>query len=337
MGSAPVTWTPAHAYVTSAGDNKLTSYAVQANGGLSALQSSSITAGTFAAAMLPWGSDLLLGTSSAAPNVTAYAVADGAFTPGTTIGLATQPGGLTIDPSGTLAFGSDASTGLVYEYGNFGVLPGSWSNLYTNPPTVPFTYAAQAGAGPVTTDPAGRYLIVANQTAKSISLFEPAGAAPALPLSLSYTPLAIAVDPTGNWLFVSGDDQKLHLLASNGLGQFTDSANANLDGLSPSIAIDPQAHFVYAAGSAGLNAFSIDAKTLTLTSIPLNLPLSLTNATGVYIDPSGQFLYVPVSTNQLNALYRFDIHSDGTLSSTGTPLVASPNHAISVLFDAQVQ
>jgi 6-phosphogluconolactonase (cycloisomerase 2 family) len=200
----------------------------------------------------------------------------------------------------------------------------------------PLTYTAEAGAGPVITDPSGRFLIVANQIAKSISMFQYHGAAPITPTSLPYSPLAIAMDPTGNWLFVSGDDQKLHLLLSNGLGLLTDSASAALPGNAISLAIDPGAHFVYAAGPAGLAAFTIDPQTLALNQVSLSIPISLANATGVYIDPSGKFLYVPVS-GSVNALYLFTINNDGTLTSAGTNPVATPNHATGMVFDEVIQ
>lgn len=334
--SSPVTWSSTHAYVATAGDSKLTSYAVQADGSLSALQSLSIGATPATAAILQWGSDLLLATTAAAPNLIGYAVSNGALTQGWSFGLAAQPGGLVIDPAGQIAFNPDSSTGVVYEYGRVGSA-GYWGTVNSTSSSTPLTYTAGAGAGPVTTDPAGRFLLVANQTAKSISAFEYAGAAPITPISLSYAPLALAMDPTGNWLFVTGDDQQLHLLLSNGLGQFTESASASLATNSPSIAIDPGAHFVYAAGAAGLSAFSINARTLALTPISLSLPVPLANATSVSIDYSGSFLYVSVSSNTVNALYRFNINADGTLSSSGTVQVASPNNATAVLFDGRVQ
>jgi 6-phosphogluconolactonase (cycloisomerase 2 family) len=337
-GEHAVTNTTAHAYITTSGDNMLTSYTVAQDGTLSALHSMQSFTQPFSPTMLPWGSDLLLASPTAPYNLAGYGVSNGVTTPGTSFGLATQPAGIVIDPSGLLAFGADSSTGLVYEYA-YGGLPGFWSTLMTlpdNQPAQPVTYAAEAGAGPAITDPSGRFLIVANQTAKSISLFEYQGAAPILPTPLTYAPIAIAMDPTGNWLFISGDDQKLHLLVSNGLGLLTDSASASLPANATSLAIDPSAHFVYAAGPAGLAAFSIDPKTLALTPISLSLPVSLANATGVFIDPSGKFLYVPVS-GSVNALYLFTINSDGTLTGTATNPVATPNHATGMVFDEVLQ
>jgi 6-phosphogluconolactonase (cycloisomerase 2 family) len=335
-GAQAVTTTTAHAYITTSGDNMLTSYTIAQDGTLTALHAMQSLTQPFSPTMLPWGSDLLLASPTNPYNLTAYAINNGVTSQGTLFGSATQPGGIVIDPSGLLAFGADSSSGLVYEYG-YGNLPGFWSTVMTLPPAQqPVTYTAEAGAGPAITDPSGRFLIVANQVVKTISLFEYQGAAPIPPTSLSYAPVAIAMDPTGNWLFVSGDDLKLHLLVSNGLGLLTDSASASLPGNATSIAIDPSAHFVYAAGPAGLAAFSIDPQTLALGPINLSLPVSLANATGVYIDPSGKFLYVPV-TGSVNALYLFTINNDGTLTSAGTNPVATPNHVTGMVFDEVIQ
>ena len=145
------------------------------------------------------------------------------------------------------------------------------------------------------------------------------------------------MDPTGNLLFVSGDDLQLHMLVSNGQGLLIDSSDAALAGVSSSVAVEPGGHFVYAAGAAGLSAFSIDQTTDVLAPITLSLPVSLASATGVFIDPSGQFLYVSVSTISLNALYRFSINADGTLSASSATPVASPNHATFMVFSEQIQ
>lgn len=338
-GNSPVTITPTYAYIGSLGDNSLTSYSINVDGTLNTPHSASVLAGSAWAAMLPWGSDLFLASSATAPYLTPYAIDNGAFTAGLVYGPVSAPSGLALDPSGDIAFQSNAAGQVVYQFGYNGT-PGEWGAVYSPTPPTLLTYTAGAGAGPLVTDPAGRYLFIANQTAKSISIVEYAGSAPIPPVSLAYTPLALAVDPTGNLLLVSGDDNNLHLLSSNGLGQLADTSHAALLGNSPSIAIEPTGHFVYAAGVAGLSALSIDPSTHALTPISpisLSLPVSLAGATGVFIDPSGKFLYVPVSTGSLNALYLFTINANGTLSSSGATPVASPNHAASIVFSEHIE
>jgi 6-phosphogluconolactonase (cycloisomerase 2 family) len=336
-GAQPVEWTPLYAYVSTSGDNLLTGYAVQANGTLTQVQSLATQASPFAASMLPWGSDLLLASQAAAPNLQAYAIgSNGTMAAGAQFGLAAQTGGLAIDPSGLRAYASDATAGAVNVYG-YGGLAGSWSTVFNPTPTQPWTFTAEAGTGPVAMDPSGRYVIAANQTAKSLSLFEPAGATPTAPAALSMTPLAIQMDATGNILFVAGDDGSVHMLASNGLGTLTDEAQGSTAGNAQSLAATPDGHFVYAAGTGGLSAFAVNQQAKTLTAVTLNLGVSLEYATGVWVDPSGKFLYAAVSNGSVNAMYLFTVNADGTLTLTSSTPVATPNHATSMVFREQIQ
>jgi 6-phosphogluconolactonase (cycloisomerase 2 family) len=335
-GANAVQWTPTYAYVTTAGDNKITPYQVKSDGTLTAMTSLATQTGPFSATTLPWGSDVLVATQAAAPNLDAYTPGSGGLTAGTQFGFAGPTGGLVIDPRGDFGYATDPSSGLVYEY--FGGSPGYWTGEYQAVTDDPYTYTAAAGAGPITMDPSGRYLIVANQTAQSISLFEPAGAAPTTPTALSFTPLAITMDPSGNFLFVGGNDGQFHMLWSDGLGDLTDVADATLAGNNTaSVAVEQSGHFVYAAGPAGLNGFSYNTQKNTLTALTLNIPVSLLNATGVFIDPSGKYLYVAVSGSGTNALYLFSINSDGTLTASSSNPVATPNDATSMVFSATVQ
>ena len=152
-----------------------------------------------------------------------------------------------------------------------------------------------------------------------------------------FGPVALASDPTGNVLLATGDDQKLHMLLNDGFGSLTEVASAGLPGHSPSLAIERTGHFVYAAGPAGVAAFSMDPAAHTLTPIALNLPVPVANATGIWVEPSGHFAYVAVSDSQNNALYAFSIQSDGTLTSSSTTPVATPKHATAMVFDGSVQ
>lgn len=329
-GPLPVKWTTTNAYITTSGDNQLTPYAVAADGTLTAGAGLTTASGPFSASMLPWSTDLYLAAQTAAPNLYSYAALGNSLLSGTPFGVTASVGGVVLSPGDISSYATDPSSGLVYwyEYG----LPVLDSN------SAPVTFSAGAGARPITMDASGRYIVVANQTAKSISLIEPLGAAPTPPTSLSYTPLTVTVDGTGNLVFVAGDDGRIHLFSSNGLGALTDVADGTLLGTNTaSVAVDPWSRFVYAAGPAGLSAFSIDLTADTLTPIQLSLAVSLANATGVFEDPSGQFLYVSVSGSTTNALYLFTINSDGTLTASSENPVATPNHVTSMVFRAAIQ
>ncbi len=325
-GTTPVQWTTTNAYVTSAGNDAETPYTVNSDGTLTAGTSAPTNTGPFSATMLPWDSYLLLATQAAAPNLDGYLAAGNSISLKSTTGTVNSVGGVVIDPNGNEAYASDPSSGLVYVYSG----KGFWTSAG-------LTFTAGAGAGPVIMDPSGRYLIVANQTEQSISLIQPAGAAATPNVLLTYTPLALAIDPTGNFLFVAGGDGYLHMLVSDGQGNLNESSKAALAGNMQSVAVDPMADFVYAAGAGGLQAFSYDPAAVTLTPVSLNIAVPLTNATGVYVDPSGKFLYVSVSSSTTNALYLFTINSDGTLTASTSNPVANPQDATSMVFHAQVQ
>jgi DNA-binding beta-propeller fold protein YncE len=312
----------------------VTAYTIGSDGTLSGGTSLPTGNGPFSASMLPWGSDLLLAANTAAPNLEAYAVSGTALS-GSSFGSAPSTGGIVIDPTGTTAYATDPGAGVIDVF--YRATTGNWGTAL-DAGGGPYTLPAGAGAGPITTDPSGRYIVVANQTANSISLFEPLGAAPTPATSLAYKPLAIAVDGTGNLIFVAGADGSLHMLSSDGLGTLTETAAGTLQGTSTVfVALDPLSRFVYAAGPAGLNAFTIDTSAGTLTPISLNVAVSLANATGVFLDPSGKFLYVAVSSGSTNALYLFTVNADGTLTEGSANPVATPNHASSMVFHAVVK
>ena len=333
-GATPVTWTTTSAYVTTAGDNKVTPYSVNSDGTLIPGTSLTTAAGPFSASTLPWGSDLLFATQGGTSNLDGYAVSGASIGSGTSLGLGTTPGAIVMDPSGKTGFVSDPADGLVDAIGGSS---GYWGAETTGPPGNDlYTFNAEAGAGPIAMDPSGRYIVTANQTAKSLSLIEPLGAAPTPATTLTFTPLTVTFDATGNLIFVAGDDGQLHMFSSNGLGTLTDESDVALLGTNTaSVAVNPTSSFVYAAGPAGLNAFAIHAG--KLTPVALNLGVSLENATGVFMEPAGKYLYVPVSNGSTNALYLFTMNADGTLTASSGNPVATPNHATSMVFQATVQ
>ncbi len=46
----------------------------------------------------------------------------------------------------------------------------------------------------------------------------------------------------------------------------------------------------------GVRAFSVDAQTGALTSVPLSPAITLANVTGVYAEPADQYLYISSQT-----------------------------------------
>lgn len=271
----------------------------------------------FSMATLPWQSDILFASSKSAPNLQAVTLnpATGNTTIGTSFGNGTKPGGVVIDPSGTVAFATEPATGKVYWYGQAG-MPGYWSSLETAP-GVPAYFTAEAGAGPIAIDSAGRYLFVGNQTTSSISEFQYAGAAPVPSTPLPASPIAIAVDPNNNALFVVGKDNLLRMLQIDVNGGLTDVVSVELSGTPNALAIEPSGHFLYVGTSAGIEAFGYDTKAESLSNLSVYFP-PLAQVTALACDPTGTLLWVE-GTNlppDGTAYFALQIGSDGKLSGT---------------------
>jgi 6-phosphogluconolactonase (cycloisomerase 2 family) len=314
---------------------QLKSYMLETNGSFQGRESISTIQFPFSLTSLPWSSQLLLAGQQPKPNVQAFTF-DNSTTlldPGSTFGAGSTVGDLVMDPSGEIAFGSDPSTGLVYWYG-YKNAPGQWANLSSA--GAPASFTAEAGAGPLALDPAGRYLFVANTKANSISEFQYAGAAPVNPFPLPASPLAIAVDPTGSLLFVAGSDNRLRMFMIDVDGKLHQKADLPLAGTPAAIAIEPGAHHVYVADGGGLDSFNMDAEKDTLTPLSQKLTVNLVPSVGVYADPAGKYLFVVATdeTYQIGSkgIFGFTINPDGTLTAVSTMTLAVLDNASSVSF-----
>jgi 6-phosphogluconolactonase (cycloisomerase 2 family) len=346
-GPAAVAYTPKFAYIATAGDNKLSTYAIQADGTLGAPTSVATQPGPFSLSLSPFGGDLLTASSAASPNLTGLPLSATTGAPGVGVnfGVATTAGGVAIDFSGQWAFETDSTNGTVTTYGKFGI---NWSLLtyLINGGTVS-SFAAGAGAGPVVLDPFGHLVFVANQTANSISVYQYFGTSPELneakgnlvlpftdgsPFPLTAKPLALAVDPNESFLYVLCNDQTVHVFAisySSG-GHLVEIASTTVTGAS-GIAAEPSGRFLYAAGGSTIIALSIAANG-ALTSIPLTPGIAPSGITGVYAEPSGQYLYVTTNTPAPGAAFAFNINADGTLKAVSANPVATPNQASGMVF-----
>ncbi len=335
-GALPVTYTTQFAYVATSGDDKLTTFQVNPDGTLLFLTSTPTLALPFSVAMLPWHSDLLLVARNPGPDFQGFATDDsnGTLSSREMLSVALTPGGVVIDPSGRLAFESDPSLGLVYAFGH-GNIPGSWG-LFVTSASIPFTFTAESGAGPLAIDPAGRSLFVANQTANSISQFQWAGAPPVPAFPLPASPLAICSHPSGLLLFEIGSDSKLRMLAVDPSGSLTDIFDVTLSAAPTAVVVEPSGHYVYVSSGVGLAAFSIDQVKGSLTAVQLSSVASLANVTGVYVEPTGQYLYASVANSSANSLYRFIIQADGTLSGTDIAPIAMPGRITAMTFHTEV-
>jgi 6-phosphogluconolactonase (cycloisomerase 2 family) len=351
-GSAAVGYTPKFAYITTTGDNKLSAYAIQPDGTLGTPTSVATQLGPFSPTLSPFGGDLLVASTASSPNLTALPVSASTGTPGFgfNFGAATTAGGVATDFSGPWAFETDSTNGTVTTYNKFGSVWSLITYLTTGGPVS--TFAAGAGAGPVVTDPYGRFVFVANQGANSISVYQYFGTSPELleatgnlilpftngsPFPLSAKPLALAVDPNEAFLYVLCNDQTLHVFAIDYFsgGHLAEVASTTATQAS-GIATEPTGRFLYAAGANSISAFSV-AQSGALTSIPLTPAIAPAAITGIYAEPSGKYLYLTTSAPAPGAVFAFSINQNGTLTAVSQNAVATPNQASGMAFSVDAR
>lgn len=339
-GPTAVTHTQKFAYITSTADNTMSAYGVNADGTLTVLQSPVATsASPFSLSLWPWGTDLVLATEGASPAIDFFSLSPttGILTSGGSITNAATSGGAAIDPSGQFAFQTDAASGVVDAYEKTNV--GTWGHVTT-------TFAAGAGAGPIVIDPSGFLVYVANQAANSISVYQYPGTSPQLiqatgsPFSIGAKPLLMAIDPNESFLYVVCGDQMLRVFTIDYFsgGVIAQVASVPLAGQPSGLTAEPKGRFVYTSDSIGVSAFAVNAQTGGLTAVPLSPAITLSNTTGVYAEPAGQYLYITTGAqNVQGAVYGFSILSDGTLTAISSSALATPKLPSSMVFSDSIQ
>jgi 6-phosphogluconolactonase (cycloisomerase 2 family) len=82
-----------------------------------------------------------------------------------------------------------------------------------------------------------------------------------------------------------------------------------------------------------VSAFSVNAQSGALTPILLTPAISLVNIAGLYVEPSGKFLYVATDA----AVFGYSINADGTLTAVSLAALAISNHASSMSFSVDIR
>lgn len=194
----------------------------------------------------------------------------------------------------------------------------------------PFTAGSgTSGTLDVAVDPACRFVYAANQFSASISAYKVDGISGALstisgsPFSTAGSaPLAVAVHPSGRFLYVATSSNVLAYAIDSSTGALT--SLAAVAAAAASLAFDPSGRFAYTDNAS----YSVDAATGALTSIGSSVA---TGAVFSAIDPGGRFLY-SVNGISLNGFtvssYAIDANTGG-LASVGPALAAgvSPRSA----------
>jgi 6-phosphogluconolactonase len=267
-------------------------------------------------------------------NVSAYSSGSGGVltpVPGSPFPVGPNPASVAVDPTGKFAY--------VVNDSNVPEVPGTVSaftigsgGALTPVPGSPFP----AGDTPdsVAVDPTGRFVYVVNVAISgqlgAVSAFSigPNGAltpVPGSPFSAGSLPEALAIDPTGKFLYVAG---------SSSVSAFSIGPNGALTPVpgSPfpagfgtiSVTVDPTGKFVYVPNEFGndVSAYGIGSNG-ALMPVP-GAPFATIgeDPVSVAVDPTGQFAYVAdfginFGTNGVEA---YSIASDGAL----TPVPGSP-------------
>lgn len=351
-GVTAVTTTPTFAYVSTTGDNLISTYAIAAGGSLGPPSSATAQLSPFSVSLWPWQNELLVASAAANQNVTSYQLSSTNGLPGVgfIFGNSATAGSVAVDPSGQFAFETDSTNGVVSTFFRSGT---QWFlATFITPTGNVTTFKAGAGAGPISLDSAGRLVYVANQGDNTISAYQYFGTAPELnevkptsafpdgsPFAIGAKPLALTVSPNGEFLYVLCGDQTVRVFSIDYFsgGHIAQLTSTPLLGQPAGIAVDPTDQFVYVADSSGLSAFSVNTQTGVLTKITLAPAIAPPGINGVYVEPSGKTLYVTTSTTGAGSILGFTINNDGTLTAlAGNPL-ATPNQPSSIVFSAVVQ
>jgi 6-phosphogluconolactonase len=155
-------------------------------------------------------------------------------------------------------------------------------------------------------------------------------------------PFAVAVHPTGKWVYVT--DNTLNTLteydsaltptpAFTAANTYTTTSTPNVVGLAPEgIAIDPTGNYLYVSNShdGTVSAFTISQTDGSLTAVAgspftsttTGAPSTVTT-TAIAIDPSGQFLYV--ANGDAGTITPFTI---GSGASAGVLTPVGPSNAL---------
>lgn len=314
-----------------AADNTIAAYIIADGGALVEISARVRTVGTpTAIAVHPSGRFLYVTTNGPA-SILAYSVdrATGSISLIQTAAhpQGTFPQGAAVDPTGRFLLVSNRDPGSLSA---FAIDPNSGALNSLGPPQ---NVAPQLST--VAIHPNGRFAYTASGGSSNITAMNltfqntlSIAAVPGSPFAAGRNPLAMALDPSGKFLFVTfqGDAR---------VGVY--SVDSNTGALAPvngspfvtpgqpsGVAIDPTGRFLYVAnlGDSTVAAFSVNASSGALTRIQL-YPAP-PGAFGVVVEPTGKYVYVGSRSGALGA---FAVNpNNGSLSPVpGSPFPAGLN------------
>ena len=254
----------------------------------------------------------------------------------------TAPRSVTIDPSGKFAYVANDGSNDV--------------SAFTITPSGPNAGALVAAGSPVssggvhplyvTVDPTGRFAYVANQSDDTVTAFTintttgVLTSAGTVAQTSGSSPVSVTVDSTGKFAYVSNSNfnniSAYTINPATGaltafstfIGRATNEVMAMTKGAP--VVYTPKFAYVANAGSANVQAYTINSGTGALTSV--GTLAAGTTPLSVAVDPSGQFAYVANNGSANVSAYTIN-PSTGALTSVGSAVAAGTN-PISVTVDS---
>jgi len=302
---------PRFAYVANSADGTVSEYTVNLSTG-QLRENGYVFAGTGpdSVAVAPSGKFAYVGNGFS-NNISAYTVnaSNGTLTPITGSPYATGGGpvSLTVGPSGKFVYAANSGPGNISVYAIDGA-----TGALTPVTGSPFT----AGEDPnsVVVSPSGKFAYVANQGPASADIsaytvdattgaLTPVDGSPfPFPSSDGGRPTAAAVNPAGNFLYVTSNNDSdvaaFSINAATGALTLVSGSPFSVASDAASLTIAPSGKFAYIAGGDGtsvVSAFNINAATGALTPVTGSPFAAGINPSSVTVDPTGTLLYV---TNQ---------------------------------------
>lgn len=276
----------AFAYVANSGDNNLSAYSVNSNGTLTSAGGNAGTGTTPVALAMDSAGKFLFVANQGSNDVSVYSVGSGGAlsevagspfatgVPPTAIAPATAtPAGVTVSGAG-FVYVANQGQGTVSAFSL-----DSTTGVLTPVPGLPFAAGTTpTGVLAMTTASSTNVLFVANQGSNNISVFDinPDGSLTQVtgsPFSAGLGPVAIAAEPTHNFLYVAdkNSNQLSAYRINGGDGALTPLNPATVStGSQPvAVAVHPDGLYLYTAnfGSDSISGFKLTTQTGVLTAV----------------------------------------------------------------------
>jgi 6-phosphogluconolactonase (cycloisomerase 2 family) len=272
----------------------------------------------------------------------------GALSPLPTSPVAAELGvdALVIDPTSKFLYAVSERSANLYEFSIDAT--GNLQALASSP--VPINAGTTASRA-IAMDPSGKYLFVSAEDSTTDNLYVftrdlNAGTltAPAAPVAIDVSAHAITTDPAGKFVLISSSGSSTlfgHLSVfslDSATGALTPATGSPFPtGVDPgSVTVDPSGKFVYTANTADstISAFSLNSTTGVLSPItgspfPSGGVGTINGPTGIAAEPSGRFVYVCNSSNDISG-FQINSQTGGLTAITSSPFASGANgpHAI---------